>query len=261
MGKIKAARSLRDDYYVLVTYGDIHLPRHDRSLCNILLDIIADQSPDVIIDGGDVICADCLSLYPKKKEQLTGLQYELDLAFNWMTQVNSAAPAARKILLQDNHFWRRLENKKKGEYWLEDLEATDGANLLRLDELHWEPMIEYLWKNTILFMHGDDKEGSGDCPANRVRKLVQSNGLSVVRYHTHVSGIEIHRHMKKELFAIQLGSFEDLGHKDNYMKHPITSNWSASIGIFYLSKKDSEFLYNPVLFRNGKAVVDGKIYG
>ena len=260
MTKKLSKPSIRDEYHILLTYGDIHIPRHDRHLCDLLVEIIKDVQPDVILDGGDIISADCLSLYPKKHNQLVGLQYELDLAFNWMTRVNAAVPLARKILLKDNHFWRRLEDKKKGELWLEDLNATDGTKLLQLETLNWEPMTEYLWKNTILFMHGDDKEGSGDCPANRVRKLVQTNGLTVVRYHTHVSGVEIHRHMKKELCAIQIGTFEDLAHKDNYMKHPITSNWSTSIGIFYLSKKDSDYLYSPILFRNGKAVANGKVY-
>lgn len=260
MRKKPEKRTIRDDYNLLMTYGDIHIPRHHRQLCNVLIDIMTDLQPDTILDGGDIISADCLSLYPKKHEQLVGLQYELDLAFNWMVRVNSAVPSARKILLKDNHFWRRLEDKKKGEVWLEDLDATDGTKLLRLESLKWEPMVEYLWKNTILFMHGDDKDGSGDCPSNRVRKLVQTNGLSVVRYHTHVTGIEVHRHMTKELMAIQIGAFEDLDHKDNYMKHPITSNWSTSAGIFYLSKKDSSFLFTPILFRDGKAVVNGKIY-
>jgi len=255
------AKSIRDDYRILFTYGDIHIPRHDKKACNLLLEIIQDIEPDTILDGGDIICADCLSMYPKNSYQLTGLQYELDLAFNWMTQVNAAAPAARKILLKDNHFWRRLESKKKGELWLEDLDATDGAKLLKLEELGWEAMKEYVWKNTIFFMHGDDKNGSGDCPSNRVRKLVQTNGISVVRYHTHVTGVEIHKHMRGELFAIQLGTFEDIDHKDNYMKHPVTSNWSASAGIFYLPKVGNNFLYQPVLFRYGKAIVNGKIYG
>lgn len=257
----KVSKGLRDDYDVMFTYGDLHIPRHDRKLCNILIDMITDIQPDIVLDGGDIISADCLSRFPKKHAQLVGLQDELGLAYLWMTRINAAVPGARKILLKDNHFWRRLEDKKKGELWLEELNATSGENLLCLKELGWEAMVEYLWKKTLLFVHGDDRSGSGDCPVNRTRKMVQTNGVSIVRYHTHVTGIETHRHrIAGEIYAIQLGCFENLKDKTGYMKHPEMSNWSTSAGVFYLPKSGNSFHFVPILFKNGEAMFNGVLY-
>lgn len=257
---ITKAQSIKDNFNILLTYGDLHIPHEDHHLCNALLDIISDVDPDIILDGGDIIDADCLSSYPKSHAQLVGLQHDLDQSFTWLTQVNAAAPNARKIMLKDNHFWRRLERKKKGEVWLEQLRAVNGEHLLRLDELGWEAMLTFKWKDKIMFIHGDDKSGSGDCPVNRTRKLVQQNGMTMVRFHTHVTGVELHRHVDDIHFAIQLGTFEDSS-KVSYMKHPEMSNRSTSLGLFYLPKHGHEFQFVPIFFRRGKAIFNGRIYG
>jgi len=255
-------KAVKEHYHVLIAYGDLHIPRNNRGYQRILLDIISDVQPDVVLDGGDIICADCLSKYLKKHSQLVGLQEELDEAYMWMVSINSTVPSARKIMLRDNHFWRRLEDKKKGELWLESLKAAGGRQLLRLEELGWEDMVEYQWRDQLLFVHGDDKAGSQDCPVNRTRNMVRNTGLSIVRFHSHTSGVEVRRHMSKEHMAIQLGAFEDLDHPDIYMKHPKLSNWSTSFGVFYLPReKGEDFQFEPIFFRGGKAVFNGRVYG
>lgn len=255
-------KTVKEHYHVLIAYGDLHIPRNNREYQKILLSIISDTQPDIVLDGGDIICADCLSKYPKKHSQLVGLQEELDEAYMWMTSINSAVPSARKIILRDNHFWRRLEDKKKGELWLEGLKATGGRQLLKLEELGWEDMVEYQWRNQLLFVHGDDKAGSQDCPVNRARNMVRNTGLSIVRFHSHTSGVEVRRHMSKEHMAIQLGTFEDLDCTDTYMKHPKLSNWSTSLGVFYLPVEEGEdFQFEPIFFRGGKTVFNGRAYG
>lgn len=251
--------SIRTEFDVLFAMGDLHIPRTNIVATEKIIAFLKDLKPDVFIDGGDIICADCLSTYPKSHNQLTGLQKELTAAKEWMRRINTVLPEARKIMIKDNHFWRRLDDRKKGSVWLEDLDAMSAQELMGLDALGWEGMVKFQWKDALVFVHGDDKNGSQDCPVNRVRKMVQQTSISVVRFHSHVTGFEISRHMGKELCAIQLGAFEDVDNND-YMKHPEMSNWTTSAGVFYLSKSTDEFHFIPIIFRNGRFVFQGVIY-
>lgn len=251
--------NLRNEFDVLFAMGDLHIPRHNVDAMEKIVLLLKDIKPDVFLDGGDIICADCLSTYPKSHKQLTGLQEEINSAKEWMYRLNNILPNTRKIILKDNHFWRRLEDRKKGSVWLEDLEVMSADELMGLTALKWEAMIKYQWKNTLVFVHGDDKNGSQDCPVNRSRKMVQLSGMSVVRFHSHVTGYEISRHMGREHWAIQLGAFEDINLND-YMKHPEMSNWTTSAGIFYLSKETDEFHFVPIVFKNGRFIFGGKMY-
>lgn len=250
---------IRTEFDVLFAVGDMHIPRTCVVLSEKIISLIKDLKPDIYLDGGDIICADCLSTYPKNHRQLTGLQDELKEARAWMKRINDILPGARKIMLRDNHFWRRLEDRKRGAVWLEDLDAMSPEELMGVDALKWETTVKYQWKDVLAFIHGDDKSGSQDCPVNRVRKMSQMTGMSMVRFHSHVTGFEISRHMGKELCSIQLGTLEDLDVND-YMKHPEMSNWTASAGVFYLSKTTDDFFFVPVIFRGNRFVFDGKIY-
>lgn len=251
--------SVRDEFDVLFAMGDLHIPRHNVEAVDKVVALLDDLQPDIFLDGGDIICADCLSTYPKSHRQLVGLQDEIDEAKVWMGRINRVIPKAMKVMLKDNHFWRRLEDRKKGAVWLEDLNATKPETLLKLDEIGWKAVIKYQWKDTLVFIHGDDKNGSQDCPVNRSRKMVQLSGMSVVRFHSHVTGYEVSRHMGKEHCAIQMGAFEDTNLND-YMKHPEMSNWTTSCGVFYLSKTSDEFHYVPIVFKSGRFIFNGKVY-
>lgn len=255
----RPAGNPRDDYDILLAYGDLHLPQQHADFCRILLEIIKDTQPSIILDGGDVICADCLSTYPKKHMELVGLQEEIDEAGRWFASVRDCAPHARKIMLRDNHFWGRLENKKKGEYWLEKLEAVDADELLNLKKYGWEPHDTWDWRGRIQFIHGDDKAGSSECPVNRVRKMSRNAGKTIVRFHTHVTGIEVGKQAGVDQLAIQLGTFED-PKKASYIRYPNLSNWTTSAGLFYLAKQGDSFLFVPILFIDGRTVLNGKVY-
>lgn len=254
------ARPMRKDYDVLLTYGDIHIPHQHEKAGQILLEIMRDIQPDIIVDGGDLICADCLSTYPKDHDDLVGLQGELDEAIKWLDAVRAASPGAKRFILRDNHFWGRLEKKKKGEYWLEGLKCIDADHLLKLSEFGWESMEHYDWKDRITFCHGDDKNGSQDCPVNRSRKMSQNTGKTVVRFHSHVTGMEVRKQAGKEQMAIQMGCMQDV-HNTKYVRYANYANWTQSAGLFYLSKETDSFFFVPIFFIDGKAILNGKIYG
>lgn len=249
-------------YEVVFAYGDLHIPDEDCSKKKVLIDMIGDLKPNGIIDGGDIINGDSISEYPKFVHQVDRLQDDLDRSYRWMQDINAAAPKAWKVLLEDNHFIRRLEDRKKGQLWLNSLNALNPAELLRLSQTGWKLMSHWLWRDCLLFVHGDATgNGSGRCPSNKVRTIVKDSAISIVRFHTHVTGMEILRQHGDDRLALQLGCFQDLD-KADYIKHGNLGSWTTSAGVFYLPKdrNDRTFLFVPVLFMNGKAFLNGKVY-
>lgn len=254
----------KDKFDVLFCYGDRHVPFQDVTLERIILEMIDDLKPDIVLDGGDMISADCLSTFPKAYMQLAGLQAELDEDFSWRSRINDIAPKATKIVLRDNHFFRRLEDRIKDQIWMEDLRSIQGEELLRLKELGWKLVHEWKWRNKIVFMHGDDKStgmtaASARNPVNKVRNLNRDYALSVVRFHTHVTGFEMYRRQNNTTFALQLGTFQDVA-KTEYLKHRDFVNWTNSAAVIYLSTKTDEFHVVPILFNGKSAFLNGKYY-
>lgn len=252
-------KDIRKEYDILLAYGDLHIPNTNQRAANILLDVIDYIQPDIILDGGDIITADCLSEYNKRHSQLIGLQSELNAAHAWLESTQNIVPKAKKILLQDNHFYRRLYDKMTREVWAEDLDSLQPDNLLRLKDFGWSSAKEYNYNDVLLFIHGDDSSGSSAAPVNRVRKLVSMNGISVVAFHSHTTGIEIYNHYNSTQAGIQLGTFEDIN-KAGYIKHPALANWTHSFGVFYINKKRTEFFFDLCYFINDKCVVNGRVF-
>lgn len=260
----KRSTSLSDNGYLKVfAFGDRHAPHNDPDLDRIILDVIRDSKPDIIVDGGDAISADCLSTFPKNHMQLTGLQGELDEDYRWRTAINAISPNSRKILLKDNHFFARLDRRKKEQVWMEDLRYLQSKELMHLEELGWEATDSWVWENTVMFMHGDDsysrQYASTKCPVNKVRGMVKDNALSIVRFHSHTSGIELHNQSGTVRYALQLGTLQDPD-KAGYLKHAELANWTTSVAFFYLSKEKKHAIASPIFFFDKTCVAEGKLY-
>jgi len=249
---------------VLFAFGDHHIPFNDIILDRILLSLIEEVSPTILLDGGDAISADQLSTYRKKSFQLTGLQNELDADYAWRKLLAKAAPKAKtKLLLRDNHFIRRLEDVKCDAHWAEDLRSLDPEELLRVNELGWKLVKKWCWRETLLFLHGDDKNPSYQAasgnPVNRARNMMTKARISVVRFHSHTTGIEMHCDYHGDTkFAVQLGTFQDRA-RINYMVQPELANWTSSAAVFHLMKNRT-FFVEPIFFVGQQCVFRGKLY-
>jgi len=246
-------------YKKLIAFGDEHLPTAHAARLRILLDVIEYEKPDIIISGGDMINCDCISKYNKTHNKLIGLEQELKQAHAWIDSINKVAPKAEKILLKDNHFFRRLSDKMTREHWLSDLEAMKPENLLKLDKYGWKCLHEYDYKHVLLFMHGDDRTANSQKPIEQARATAAKHAITVVRFHSHCTGFEVHKNYHGEYAAIQLGSFVD-PYKTDYIKHGGLNNWTTSFGLFYLSETAKEFFFVPSYFINDKCVLNGRLY-
>jgi hypothetical protein len=252
--------SINKEFEILLTYGDLHLPSADMGKIDVLLEIIKDLSPDIILDGGDFLDGDSISKYNKSYDQLASLQNEIDLWDSWNGRLVKVSPKSKKILLHDNHFFARLSDLCCSQYWMQHLNALTPGELLSLKDYGWELHKEYVWKNKIMFIHGDALGGgSTRCPINKSRNMVKDIGYSIVKYHSHTTGLEVITQTNQERLAIQIGAFQD-PKLAKYIKHSQSTNWSTSIGIFYLSRKTDEFTFIPILFNNGVVVFNNKTY-
>ena len=257
---------VRADYHVVFAFGDRHLPHHDPTIDALMLSIIDDIQPDIIIDGGDMISADCLSRFPKTHEQKIGLQDELDKDQEWRGKIDKVSPHSQKVILLDNHFCRRLDDfcKKDDNYWVADMRAMTVESMLNTEQYHWDVVNEWVWNDHIMFIHGDGQgvSGTSKCPSNKVRQNTRQAMMSVVQFHSHATGFEFIRSGKRYHIAVQLGTTMNLD-KVDYVKHNSLGNTTNSVGLFYLPKPHLEVqtpTFVPGLIMGGRTILNGRIY-
>lgn len=257
----KVQSSTQDGYLRLIAFGDRHFPKNIADIDTIILQIIEDFSPHIILDGGDPICADQLSVFPKTPVELIGFQRELDGDYAWRKAINHVAPQARKILLKDNHVTKRIDRKICDNPWLYDMGEMSQESLFRVKELGWELIDSWMWKNRLLFIHGDTRGNTSTrLPVNKSRMMTKDLGLSIVRFHSHTTGCEIHRRFDGTyVYAIQLGCMQDI-RQATYLGNTPIANWTHSIGVFYLSTTTPDFFFELCAIENGKTVFANRLY-
>ena len=257
-------KGTRDEFDILFTFGDRHVPYHCEKTDKMILEMLEDVDPDIIIDGGDMISTDCLSKFKKTHAQMLGAAFEFQIDYIWRQQIQQVSPNSRKYILKDNHFIRRLDDfiQKTENYWLAELQELSPKSLLKLDDVDWKLVDSYNWKEEILFLHGDGPGmgGSARCPVNKSRALVKDAAVSIVKFHSHSTGFEVIRQSGKTRLAVQIGTIMALD-KVSYSKHPELFNGSQSMGLFYLHKETNEFHYSPVVIMDSdRSMLNGKIY-
>lgn len=257
--KIVNSNDARKDFDVVFLYGDMHIPYENIACRNIMLSIINKVEPNILISGGDDIDGESVSMYDKYTSEEDTLQRDLDAFYHFSSVINSRFPKMKKIYLKDNHLYERLEKHKKLNRWMQSMHIFDFESLIRAKEYGWNVMNEFIWKDTILVTHGHEEKGSTDNPVNTVRGNFKRNGYSIIRFHSHVTGIELHNHCGNTAMAVQLGTFQDIS-KAKYIKSKERSNWTTSAGVLYLSKTSNDFFFEPILFFNNEAVFRGSYY-
>jgi len=246
----------RRKYEVAIVYGDMHIPYENVECRNILLKLIDIIQPDMLISGGDDIDGESLSKFEKYPEQISTLQYELDEFYSYSDYLCRNFPTMRKIFLHDNHFYKRLESQKKIAHWLYTMRMFSLESLIKADEYNWEVNNEFNWKNVLLITHGDDEKGNPLLPSNCARNNFKQYGYSIIRFHSHGTGIELHNHLNKTSLVAQLGTFQDKN-KAKYIKSKQRVNWTTSAGVLYLSREDDSFFFEPLLFFDDAIICRG----
>lgn len=252
----------REAFEIVFLFGDRHAIHHSPVNDRIIVESIRLLQPDIIIDGGDPINATCLTRkFKRKHSQLLGIKDEIIEDRTFRRRIDEVSPSSRKIMLEDNHLVRRLDDIIcDSNWWIDELDQMKPENILPLSELGWTLKDEFTWKKTLLAAHGDVPRlrGSADCPVNKCRQIVSKSGMTIIKFHSHATGFEMIPSTHGIRYACQLGTVMDT-RKVEYEKHHDLSMATESVGIAYLSRKNTDHFVLPVPIYNGTAVINGTV--
>lgn len=245
----------RKKFDVLFCFGDRHYPHHDEKTDSIVLQLISDLKPDIVIDGGDMIDAHAISVFAKSPESSRGIADQIKGDKTWRSKINAIVPGAKKIVLYDNHFCRRLDDflKRPDTWWLSEFNCMSIDNLFQFSDTSWELLDDWIWKDKFMFMHGDADGGCSIAnPVNKARNMVKRRGIGIVRWHSHGTGVELVNQFHGPLHAIQMGIIMD-PEKTEYVRHKAVMEATQSVGVFYLSKQTNDYYFDLIPIVNHKA--------
>ena len=121
-----------------VAFSCLHAPLHDREAVAWLIELIAKEQPDVVVNLGDGHEMDWASKWDSESECSALDEYESHNEI--MKEIRLAAPDARRVFLPGNHEWRLFkpqvpEQIRTALHWkTHEPELRD----------HWEHPVQYL---------------------------------------------------------------------------------------------------------------------
>jgi len=211
---------------VTVSIADVHAPFQDDRAVELACIVIQALQPDRVVHHADGVDFYQLSSFDKDPDRTTRLQDDLDTAYRVNETLNSAAPEAEWLYLNDGNHERRLWRYLARNPELFQLEVLRLDNLLRLDKLGWrlvEP-VEMLEKR-LLFVHGEraSKHAGWSVKAELERRWYQQ---SILMGHSHKIGCYTARGPRQAVGGWEVGCLCTL--EPEYMRNP---NWMQGLAV------------------------------
>jgi len=238
------------EYEKAIIVPDTHHPYHDEHSINSVLNFIKDQKPDKVILLGDHCDMYSVSGFDKNPDRAGQLQNELDVTFDFLSNLRRCAGFETEIIyLEGNH-----EHRLKRWLWknpeLHGLRSLSIPSLLGLKELGISYRKRYVWKNTLMFTHG--KRITMYAP----RWEIEDNGMSGMSGHTH----RVNSHSKTDYSGSK--TWHSIGHlcdpkKAEYTDNP---NWQQAIGLVRLPKRGKDYQMEVIPINKNKFIYGNKLY-
>lgn len=203
----------RYDNNIILCYGDLHLPYHDKRAFDFLAQVNDYYKPDRVIDMGDLADQYNFSRYPKDPTALSTTD-ELRLLRKGVKTLSSIFP---KIdLLTSNHD-NRLYSKATISGIPRELIVPYKEMVGAPDNWRWHKSITLTIDKTrdrVYFVHD---------PGSSVFNLAKSISMNTVAGHIHSAmGVQYFANPLKQMFAAQTGCFiSDEGAPFEYNKKGI----------------------------------------
>lgn len=198
----------------ILYYSDIHGNDHqNHAAVERMLDHMASEEWDHVIDGGDRIDAYSVSRYDKDPKRIGSLPAELAWSREFSKQVEARAGSATLHFTRGNHEQRIPDYLRRKAPELEGLAELSLQNLMGLDgwNVHGR---EGVVINGMRFYHGDyTAKGAG----NSVRKALDALWQSVVQGHCHRQAI-VRTRKHTEFVGVEAGCLCSMD--PEYMAHP-----------------------------------------
>lgn len=211
-GRQRPAKDAGDAVSVLY-YSDVHLSHHYEHAVERLLDHMASEQFDHIIDGGDRIDAYSVSKYDKDPRRLASLPDELALSEDLSEKVEARANGAELHFCLGNHEQRIRDYTRRRAPGLEGIRGLELPKLLGVDgwNFHDRPGVVIAG---VRFKHGDKvAKGAG----NSVRKEMDDLWQSVVMGHCHRQAV-VRTRKHREFVGVEAGCLAKLD--PEYIAHP-----------------------------------------
>ena len=243
-----------------IVIPDRHIPLHDESACNIVLQAIEMIKPDIFIDLGDVGEWESVSHWRYKRRKRPPLEYQLPLINEEIKQVNDELDKWDKAL---------------AKVGCEDKRICTGNHDIWLDDFveEYPYLKDYTFNNVCRWKERGFKVYEHNEPV-KIGKLVFIHGVYTTVYHArqhlsaygtsiaygHVHDVQSATQTKLDSGTIgswALGCLKDMSREKNRWLKGKLHNWKHCFGIVYFYP-NGNFRLETVDIVKGKTVLWGK---
>lgn len=233
--------------------SDVHLPFEDRPAVRVMLDFLADYSPDMVILGGDIFDFYEVSDFDKSPGRITTLQDEFDNGRYFIKAIDELAPEVHFLIGNHEDRLQRVINRNPGLFKLRSLEMQRAAELP--DNWRVHPSQTHFRLGKLTGLHGDIKGVKSAVHPARV--MFQKLKRSCLFGHYHRAGIHLDTNYDGEVRGgFANGHLSDVSRVTSWITCP---DWQQSITTVSLCE-DGGFAVQQRLFVNSRLITEGKEY-
>lgn len=246
-------------------YGDTHYPFHDPQAVAITEALVREVRPDLLVDMGDLLDCYTISRYSKDPSRKHDLQDEIDMGIAHLGRMREAAPRARRVLLDSNHFDRlakTIAGMSNEAREVARLRAFQGAltwpNLLELgSDWMWLPQNQQAKMRLIpkmILKHGTlIRQGSAMTARAEYLRYCRSGASG----HTHRLGQFFHRDLDSPHVWLETGCLCDVSPEylvDGY------ADWQQGVTVIAYTEDGDRFHIEQSVIHDGKAIYRDNLY-
>ena len=243
----------------VIFVGDTHAPFEDNQAIDVACQIIADESPDVLVHLGDLVDFYSISRFEKDPTRRLLLQDELEAGAYTLGKFDQAVSVkTRKLLFKGNHEHRLEKYINTHAPALAGLQRLQIPNLLGLGSLGWE-YFDYdleLYPE-FLIKHGNIVRQHAGYTA---RGEMDKTWMSGVSGHTHRLAMFSFTPRRAFLREEQPPFWIENGCLCRMDPDYAEGNFNWQQGFTILHVYDSGFIPEFVNIVHGRAVHSGKVY-
>lgn len=233
--------------------SDIHIPKHDKRMLSMFMQVVKKWKPDSIDLLGDIDDAEETSRWVSDTVDEKPMKESLKAVNEFLADLRKYAPNAEIHLHDGNHGFTRHasyidKNAKALSGFITPDSLYDLKNLGIIWHSYQEPPVKRF--GDLYAHHGIAiSKNAGES----VRKDMDDMDVSIIRGHSHRQGVYKKTTMRSDLHGYEIGHLCDVPSMTYSQFH----NWQAGFAIAHV-ENDTPFV-QLVSIKDYKCVVDGKL--
>lgn len=244
----KSTPAIVSKRFNIVSLTDAHIPYHSEEAMKCAFEFCKNTKPDIIVfhEFNDMYT---LSRFSKDPERANGstLQAELNLVKEYLGTLREMCPESKILHLDSNHLRRLQKYLWSQAKELCGLDCLSIDSLLGLDEFNIEYMTNFIYKDIMIFKHGDIIRKYSSYTA---KNELEREGMSGVSGHSHRIGQHYSTKRGGSYTWLESGCLCDLN--PDYTEG-CTNDWQHGIAIASF-KGDTDHFFATTI-----PIIDGEI--